>query len=60
MGLFQINSVWKETGGGNLFDLETNINCAKLVLKKQGLNAWITWKEKRHLCENRSSQNNSL
>ena len=47
IGLFQINSVWHKRCGVNsteLYDVNANIKCALIVLRNQGLSAWVTWK----------------
>jgi hypothetical protein len=47
IGLFQVNSVWHRKCGVKpieLYDVDTNIRCALLVLRTQGLDAWVSWK----------------
>lgn len=51
-GLFQINDVWKEQCHYRLYTTEDNIDCALLIYKKQGLNAWVTYKKYKNICEN--------
>lgn len=46
IGLFQINSIWNKKCGLKsieLYDVNSNIECAHLVLRTQGLSAWVTW-----------------
>ncbi len=50
-GLFQINSIWKKTCKSSLYSVESNIDCAKIVVEKQGLNAWVTYKKYGGICE---------
>lgn len=52
-GLFQINDVWKDKCKyyDRIHDLESNIDCALLVLKSQGLNAWVTYQNFGKTCE---------
>ncbi len=50
-GIFQINSVWKKTCKSSLYNVESNIDCAKVVLERQGLNAWSTYKKYGNICE---------
>jgi hypothetical protein len=51
VGLFQINSVWLDQCGDPGRSLEANLDCAKVVLDHQGLNAWVTYKEQGWVCE---------
>ena len=51
VGLLQINTVWQKKCGMSLHNIETNISCAKIVLEKQGLNAWVTYQKWGGLCE---------
>jgi len=51
IGLFQINSIWRKECPKTLFSLENNIDCAKIVLQKQGLSAWVTYNNYGHICE---------
>jgi hypothetical protein len=53
IGLFQINQVWEKTCGmtkDDLFDVQNNTKCALLVLKKQGITAWSSWKKYARFC----------
>ena len=50
-GLFQINSVWRNECNHDLHQIESNIDCAKIVLKKHGLKAWVTYKKRGYICE---------
>lgn len=46
VGLFQINQIWKKWCGmkdKELLDVKNNTKCALVVLKKQGLTAWVTY-----------------
>ncbi len=52
-GFFQINEIWKDKCKyyDRIHDLESNIDCALLVLKTQGLNAWTTYQKFGKACE---------
>ena len=50
-GLFQINSVWKKKCKSSLYSVESNIDCAKIVVERQGLNAWVTYQKYGGICE---------
>lgn len=53
IGLFQINSIWQKkcnTSLNQLYDIDNNTKCALVVLKKQGLTAWVTFKKYSSLC----------
>ena len=48
IGLFQINSIWQKrchVSSVELYDVTENIRCALIVLRNQGLSAWVTWNE---------------
>jgi hypothetical protein len=49
-GLFQINEIWKEKCHYKLYSTEDNIDCALIVFKAQGLNAWTTYKKYKDIC----------
>ena len=49
-GLFQINQIWNKECGYKINTLEDNINCAHIVLKKQGLTAWSSYKKYKYVC----------
>lgn len=51
IGLFQINSIWRKHCPNTLYSIENNIDCAKIVLEKQGLKAWVTYNNYGHICE---------
>lgn len=51
IGLLQINSLWQKICGAKLHEIETNISCANIVLKKQGLSAWVSYRKWGNLCE---------
>lgn len=51
IGLFQINSIWRKECPKTLYSIENNIDCAKIVLEKQGLSAWVTYNNYGHICE---------
>lgn len=51
-GLFQINEVWEEQCHYKMYTTEDNIDCAILIYKKQGFNAWTTYRKYRNFCEN--------
>jgi hypothetical protein len=58
-GLFQINDgVWSKVCTGDMFDLASNLRCARHVYLKQGYTAWVAYKPK---CEvkNETSTNRS-
>jgi len=47
-GIFQINDIWLKRcklKRHELFDVKNNAICARLVLKEQGFNAWVTYKK---------------
>ncbi|BBH54720.1 M23 family metallopeptidase [Fluviispira sanaruensis] len=47
-GLFQINDIWLKKCNvtrKELFDVRKNAACARIVLLKQGFNAWVTYKK---------------
>lgn len=54
-GLFQINDIWLpacKMTRSDLLDAGNNAKCARLVLKKQGFNAWVTFNKFAHFCKN--------
>lgn len=51
VGLLQINSIWYKHCKFPLYKIENNVSCAKTVLEKQGLKAWVTYNEFGHICE---------
>lgn len=53
IGLFQINEIWEKDcnmSKNDLLDAQKNTKCALLVLNKQGINAWATWKKYARFC----------
>lgn len=55
-GLFQINQVWNPACKNLQSTLEGNIDCAKIVLEKQGLNAWTSYRKYKGTCSNAYSK----
>eukprot|EP01100_Stratorugosa_tubuloviscum_P002354 TRINITY_DN154_c0_g1_i1.p1 TRINITY_DN154_c0_g1~~TRINITY_DN154_c0_g1_i1.p1 ORF type:complete len:145 (-),score=53.78 TRINITY_DN154_c0_g1_i1:146-580(-) len=63
-GLLQINSYWWCSGGpkstyngcgvscSSLFDCQKNCNCAYVVYKQQGFNAWVAYQKHKTECDN--------
>jgi|GEM_PF-3476372 len=53
-GLFQINDVWLEAcevTRTDLLDPIVNAKCARQILDKQGLKAWMAWQTRKHVCD---------
>jgi len=53
IGLFQINEIWEKPCGmdrDDLMDVQKNTKCALIVLNKQGISAWSTWKKFSRFC----------
>ena len=60
LGLFQINQVWRKECHSNINRTEDNIDCARIILKKQGLNAWTTYRKYKYICLNAIKNLNNL
>lgn len=60
-GLFQINDrFWLgECGviqGDELWNIDTNVKCAKKVYDKMGFRAWVQYNRNKNLCENQGGK----
>lgn len=51
IGLLQINSIWYNQCNFPLYTTENNVSCAKLIIEKQGLKAWVAYKKFKYICE---------
>lgn len=53
VGLFQINSIWENVCHKKeyLYDTEKNIDCAKIIVSKNGLKPWVTYRKYGKICE---------
>jgi hypothetical protein len=53
-GLFQINDLWLEpcrTTRRELLQAHVNARCTKKILEEQGMEAWMSFSEQKHICQ---------